>query len=171
MIGKLWKRALLAVALVPLLALDGRAAERDLNERQASLSKELSAIPGLQVKVERKGDTTELVAPIGELFAGRKAAISKDKGPLIDSVADVVKRYPDVRISLVGHTDSRGNHKKLMELSTERAEAVFTALVNRGVEPARLGVIGKGPDEPMADNRSRRGRGQNNRVELVFAFP
>ena len=52
-------------------------------------------------------------------------------------------------------------------LSVRRAEAVFSYLVNRGVDPERFRVEGFGKSQPIASNATEAGRAQNRRVELV----
>jgi len=44
------------------------------------------------------------------------------------------------------------------------------ALASRGADTKRFLVSGKGPDEPLTDNKSASGRAQNNRVEVVFLY-
>jgi OOP family OmpA-OmpF porin len=52
-------------------------------------------------------------------------------------------------------------------LSTDRADAVVKALVNRGIVASRLKGAGVGPYSPVASNRAEEGKAKNRRVELV----
>ena len=61
-------------------------------------------------------------------------------------------------------------HDKLVTLYETRAQAVFAALVSRGVESKRLMPSGVGSDEAIEDNRTSAGRAKNNRVEIVFLY-
>jgi outer membrane protein OmpA-like peptidoglycan-associated protein len=54
-----------------------------------------------------------------------------------------------------------------MRLSLARAESVRTFLVNNGVSPDRIRALGRGPDEPIAENRTAEGRANNRRVEII----
>ena len=64
-------------------------------------------------------------------------------------VAQLLNDYPGMSLELISHTDARGNDKKNMELSFNRARAVFTYLVKeKGIDGRRLIPIGKGETDP-----------------------
>jgi outer membrane protein OmpA-like peptidoglycan-associated protein len=66
-----------------------------------------------------------------------------------------------------GHTDNVGDAAANQALSEQRAASVRQALVERGIDGARLTAKGYGASAPVADNRSEDGRAKNRRVELV----
>ena len=72
----------------------------------------------------------------------------------------------DARVQVVGHTDDVGNRQANLALSHARAEAVRDHLVTLGVPRANLAVLGKGPDEPVADNATDEGRARNRRIQF-----
>ncbi len=73
------------------------------------------------------------------------------------------------RIRFVGHTDSQGDETANRRLSQRRAQAVRDWLVrNRGLDPARTRVEGRGPDQPIASNDTPEGRRANRRVEVIL---
>jgi flagellar motor protein MotB len=55
-------------------------------------------------------------------------------------------------------------------LSNARAQAIYEALVAKGVDAKRLMVSGQGPNEPLVSNRTAADRARNNRVEIVFLY-
>jgi outer membrane protein OmpA-like peptidoglycan-associated protein len=64
-------------------------------------------------------------------------------------VAKLLNDYPGMSLELISHTDARGNDKKNMELSFNRARAVFTYLVKeKGIDGRRLIPVGKGETDP-----------------------
>ncbi len=79
----------------------------------------------------------------------------------IDRTANVLNRYPQTTILVAGHTDSSGSESYNQQLSERRAQAVRDALVNRGVDPRRLQVIGYGESQPISSSDA-----MNRRVEL-----
>ena len=64
-------------------------------------------------------------------------------------VAQLLNDYPEMSLELISHTDARGNDKQNLELSYNRARAVFTYLVKeKGIDGRRLVPIGKGEADP-----------------------
>jgi outer membrane protein OmpA-like peptidoglycan-associated protein len=136
--------------------------------RDEAMARDASAIAGVKVRLERRGDVQRMVLPLTGLFAKRSTVLSAE-GPL-DGVGALLKKYPTYTVQVIGHTDNRGKHGELLALSLARAQSVFSALVSRGVDPKRLMVSGQGPDEPITDNKSAAGREQNNRVEVIILY-
>jgi outer membrane protein OmpA-like peptidoglycan-associated protein len=96
-----------------------------------------------------------------------KATIKPVSNPLLDEVAEAMKGHAEiVKIEVQGHTDDRGQIRFNEKLSQARAASVMDALVQRGVEVGRLVAKGYGPSQPIADNRTERGRQQNRRVQF-----
>ncbi|MBM3316524.1 MAG: OmpA family protein [Candidatus Eisenbacteria bacterium] len=89
-----------------------------------------------------------------------------DPIPLLDQIADVLKRQPETRVTIVGHTDSRGSDEYNQRLSLRRAEAIRDYLVRKGVPAEQMMVDGKGESEPVASNETDEGRARNRRIEF-----
>ena len=102
----------------------------------------------------------------GIYFAVNKAKIRPASYKTLNKAAKVLKKYADLKLIIRGHTDNTGNKAHNMKLSGERAEAVKAYLVKRGIDAARLQAVGVGPDEPVADNKTRKGRAKNRRIEF-----
>lgn len=86
--------------------------------------------------------------------------------PTLDKIAAVLKEKTDKNISIEGHTDNWGEKEYNQTLSEKRATSVYYALVERGVKPERLTVVGHGMNKPLASNANEIGRQQNRRVEI-----
>jgi outer membrane protein OmpA-like peptidoglycan-associated protein len=72
-------------------------------------------------------------------------------------------------VEIEGHTDSTGSDELNQKLSTERAAAVQTYLLNQGVAETAVSARGLGKDSPIASNDTAAGRRQNRRVEIVVS--
>ncbi len=71
---------------------------------------------------------------------------------------------------VVGHTDSTGSNEYNQGLSERRADAARNFLVGAGLDPDRVTAVGRGEEEPIADNSTDAGRQANRRVEVaIFA--
>jgi arylsulfatase A-like enzyme len=96
-----------------------------------------------------------------------KAVIKPDSNALLDDIATTLKHFPQWRLRITGHTDSSGKPEYNEELSMNRANAIKQALVERGIDAARLETLGMGEKQPVASNDTPEGQALNRRVELV----
>lgn len=88
----------------------------------------------------------------------------------LNKIAEIMGRYPQTQIVVVGHTDDVGSDQYNLELSLRRANAVADYLIMRGVAMSRMGTEGRGELEPIGNNATVAGRAQNRRVE-IFVVP
>ncbi len=103
----------------------------------------------------------------GVNFVIGSARLTGEAKSILNVVADNLKQYPNIRITLIGHTDNTGSAAANKRLSEARALAVAEYLASRGVDPSRMQYAGKGESEPIASNATARGRAKNRRVELI----
>ena len=102
----------------------------------------------------------------GVNFASGSAQILPESEQGLERALEALKRHPDVRVEIAGHTDSQGNARRNQRLSRKRAAAVRTWFVRHGLDTSRFDVVGHGSDQPTATNESPEGRAQNRRIEL-----
>ena len=111
---------------------------------------------------------TGRVAVYGIYFDTGKAVVKPESDPALKEIVNLLANQTDLKIYVVGHTDSVGAFDYNMNLSQRRAEAVVEVLVSRySVARGRLKAHGVGPLVPATSNRSDDGRAKNRRVELV----
>jgi outer membrane protein OmpA-like peptidoglycan-associated protein len=103
----------------------------------------------------------------GVQFEPDKDVLKRSALPVLDRAIKALKKYPEVRIEISGHTDSTGDPSN-GGMSRPRAEAVKKYLVERGIEEARLEVRGAGSDEPIDTNKTASGRARNRRIEFTI---
>ncbi|HMJ03964.1 MAG TPA: OmpA family protein [Conexibacter sp.] len=102
----------------------------------------------------------------GISFAANQAKIKPSSFPTLDAAAKVLSEYPALRVEISGHTDSSGKAERNLELSAQRADAVKTYLVGKGVAAERVTTRGAGSNEPAGDDATKEGRAQNRRIEF-----
>ena len=100
------------------------------------------------------------------LFDLGKATIKPQSAETLDNIVKVLNDFKNAKFSVEGYTDSTGNKAKNIKLSEERAYSVKAYLVEKGINPARLSAKGFGPENPIADNKTKKGRELNRRVEI-----
>ena len=104
----------------------------------------------------------------GIYFAFARADIRPVSENVLKQIAAVMRKNPDWKLKIDGHTDSIGGDNANLELSKRRAEAVKTALVKRyGILASRLNTGGYGAAQPQDKNDTAEGRARNRRVVLT----
>jgi outer membrane protein OmpA-like peptidoglycan-associated protein len=110
-----------------------------------------------------------MVMTLGDvLFDTGRAELKSGATRKIDQLAQFLTEHPDRRVQIEGFTDSVGSDSYNEDLSQRRADAVKAALINRGIEPSRIGTEGYGKAYPVANNNDSGGRQLNRRVEVVI---
>jgi len=121
-----------------------------------------------EIKEETKALFTKALQ--GIQFETGKNVISKSSFPILDNVAKVLNDNPSYLLGIGGHTDNSGDAAQNMTLSQNRADAVKTYLVNKGIATSRLTATGFGQTIPVADNKTAAGKAKNRRVEFKVSF-
>ena len=97
-----------------------------------------------------------------------KSTIRKADDADLQKAIDFIKKYPGSKVSLVGYTDSIGTPQYNQKLSERRAAAVKNYLAAHGVDASRIEASGRGENDPIADNKTDKGRFENRRVEITI---
>lgn len=104
----------------------------------------------------------------GILFATNSAEVKNDSDGAIKEVAAALQENPEMKIKIVGHTDTDGKAEANLVLSGKRAEAVRELLVKvYKINISRIVTEGKGSSAPLTDDTSEEGKTKNRRVEFV----
>lgn len=86
----------------------------------------------------------------------------------LKEIAGVLTENADVKVKIIGHTDSDGDDNSNLELSKKRAAAVKKALADEfGIDASRMETEGQGETKPVGDNKTVEGKAQNRRVEFI----
>ena len=101
------------------------------------------------------------------LFDFDSAEIKSEAQPLLNEASEILKKNPEIKFEIDGHTDNIGSADYNMKLSERRAKAVMEYFVSRGIDPNRLTTKGFGFTRPVANNDTKEGQAKNRRVELT----
>jgi hypothetical protein len=106
----------------------------------------------------------------GVFFGPGSATASPEAERILRVMADNMRNdVPDVRVTLLGHTDASGSDASNESLSLRRAQNVLQTLVVDGVNPGQLGTVAVGRNQPIAPNDTAAGRARNRRVEFLIS--
>ena len=84
----------------------------------------------------------------------------------LDILVRLMNENPTLKIQIGGHTDNVGKPVDNLALSNNRAKAVVTYLVSKGIVATRLSAKGFGETQPIEDNKTEEGRAKNRRTEM-----
>lgn len=136
-------------------------ANQKLQQLQAQNQQAQAELDNIKQMIARKD-----ISPI--TFKSGSADLLAVSNPTLDKVAQIIKKYPDLKVRIEGHTDNVGSDDYNQQLSQERADAVKNYLVNQaGVPAGQVTSVGMGKGGPVADNSTLEGRAQNRRVEFI----
>ena len=148
-------------------AVAGNLWSKNMEDKRKAME---AATAGTGIEVARTQDNQlQVNVPSDLSFDIGRADIKPALRPVLDQFAQGLD--PKMRVRIVGHTDSTGNDAINDPLSVQRATSVRNYLSNRGVDPARTEVQGRGSREPVADNTTEAGRAMNRRVEIFLSEP
>ncbi|MGQ4659994.1 OmpA family protein [Lysobacter sp. F6437] len=109
----------------------------------------------------------------GVNFDFDKSTLRPDAVAILSEAVQILQRYPDLKVEVAGHTDSKGTDAYNQALSERRATAVYDYLTSNGIDASRMvGPNGYGESRPIAPNTNPdgsdnpEGRAQNRRTEL-----
>jgi len=110
------------------------------------------------------------------MFDSGEAVLKPDGQEVLQKVADLLAKHPEIKIHVIGHTDNvpiraaaRSRFASNWELSTARALAAVHFLSEQaGVDARRMGAVGYGEYRPLADNATAEGRAKNRRIAVAI---
>lgn len=148
----------------------------ELDQQQLDLERKIvelaTARRALQVEETATSLTMKLEGDV--LFDFDKAAVRPDAEKLLEKVAIVLGEFPEGKVTVEGHTDSKGGDKVNLDMSQRRADAVKTWLVKKKSIPEKMITTkGFGKTKPVAPNTNPdgsdnpEGRQQNRRVQIT----
>jgi OOP family OmpA-OmpF porin len=158
-------------------ALGGASADRSQLirrlEQQARIREQFRQIENMfssnEAVVLRNGNNL-IIRLVGLSFASGSTELAPDAEILLTKVQTAIEVFPQCRLTVEGHTDTKGKAKKNLALSDERAQAVKTYITEVMRIPAfRIEAVGYGDTRPVANNKTDQGRARNRRIDLIIA--
>ncbi len=144
------------------------------NEQEKTQIKEKEDKKALQrKKVKERRNRSKAQAQLDRILRSKpvefiyaKDELTKKSKRLINQVYAVLKKYPDIKVKIAGHTDSDGTKENNLKLSQKRADAIKRYLVKKGIKEDRLTAIGYGESRPLVKNDTAAHKQINRRVEF-----
>ncbi|MBX3161072.1 MAG: OmpA family protein [Deltaproteobacteria bacterium] len=152
--------------------------------QRAEIEKRIAAVEDIQkqfakmidtgaLKVTTRRGNLVLSLPAEVLFPSGVADLSKDGELKVLEVGITLKKFPDRRFMVIGHSDNQPPGKGSLyrdnwELSTARALTVTRFLVQAGMSPKNLVAAGAGEHDPIAGSATAADLARNRRIEIAL---
>lgn len=145
----------------------GGAAGAIIGNKMDKQAEEMEKVLG-DAEVRRVGEGIVIEFKDQILFGYDQATLSAASKNSLDKLVNVLQKYPDTNIEVIGHTDDKGSDSYNQGLSERRATSVANYLQSNGISSSRLITLGKGETDPKVANDSDTNRAENRRVEFVI---
>ncbi len=116
------------------------------------------------VTEEVQKEITDLARAI--YFQTGKMSFTDETAIRMEKVSAILNQYTTLKFDVEGHTDSTGSDKINSKLSQKRADAVRDYLIEKGFPADKITAKGYGSANPIGNNKTRKGRQENRRVEI-----
>ena len=141
----------------------GAVIGRQMDKQAEEIAREMG-----DAEVIREGEAILIKFKEKVLFAYDRSDLSETAKTNLDKLKNVLLKYPETNITVIGHTDSKGSELYNQTLSESRAVSVTSYTNQSGIAKIRLTPIGKGELDPIATNNTEEGSALNRRVEFVI---
>ena len=120
-------------------------------------------------RIDRQESSVCVTIGCDLLFESNSERIKPATSPEIDTVAEVVKKFPETNIKVDVHTDCIRSEEENLALSELQAWVIKKVMVDEGVAASRITARGWGESKPAASNATEAGRKANRRVTITLA--
>lgn len=138
-----------------------------IGKKMDQQAEEMKKVLG-DAEVKRVGEGIVIEFKDKVLFGFDRSDLGESARANLDKLTNVLKKYPDTNIEIIGHTDDKGTDTYNQGLSERRATSVGAYLRNNGVSSTRITTRGMGESDPKVPNDSEANRAENRRVEFVI---
>ena len=145
----------------------GGTAGAVIGRKMDKQAEEMKEVMG-DAEVKRVGEGIVVEFKDKVLFGYDQSDLSQQAQSSLKKLANVLEKYPDTNIEILGHTDDRGTDEYNQGLSQRRAASSAAYLRSNGISDARIKIKGMGESDPKASNETDEGRTENRRVEFVI---
>ena len=144
------------------------AAEKAAREKAAADSVAQAKIVAEQTKAEAENLLKNINATVYFGSGGSNITLDDKTNAAIQAICKAMNADRSLKIVIAGHTDNTGPLEANMKCGQKRAEALRDYMVKLGAPAENIECESKGPNEPIADNKTAAGRSKNRRASVTF---
>ena len=140
-------------------AVIGRKMDKQAEEMQKVLG---------DAEVKRVGEGIVIEFKDKVLFGYDRSDVSEQAQANLKKLSNILEKYPDTNIEIIGHTDDKGSDEYNLGLSERRANSAASYIRAQGIASTRVKTKGMGESDPKSPNDTDASRAENRRVEFVI---
>lgn len=153
--------------------------ERMRQEEQARLEREkalqeqaLADAREAEENAAVKKEFNEAIVELGNLihFDFDSFEIKQEYRPLLQTKAEILKKFDNVTMVIEGYCDDRGTEEYNLALGERRARAVYEFLILLGVAPERLSIVSYGEENPIDPGHNETAWAKNRRAQFRLTY-
>jgi outer membrane protein OmpA-like peptidoglycan-associated protein len=118
--------------------------------RDRAMEEAALAITGISTRFERQNDLQKLVLVLPDMFVRHQGGFTPEGAKALDAVRDLLKAFPSYPLRISGFADDPGKPGDGAVAALARANAVYWALVARGIDPRRMSIDSGAIPQAMA---------------------
>tara|TARA_B100000809_G_scaffold250625_1_gene283293 strand:- start:4728 stop:6122 length:1395 start_codon:yes stop_codon:yes gene_type:complete len=99
-------------------------------------------------------------------FELRESTFNKESSAKLDEMSKVMKKFPNLKLEIIGHSCDKGNDDVKQEISKKRADSVKNYIKKKGIDESRIKTIGVGDSKPSGPNDTEVNKAKNRRVHF-----
>ncbi|NWC94844.1 MULTISPECIES: OmpA family protein [unclassified Pseudomonas] len=141
----------------------------DVERTQVQLDVRTQQLKALQALDAKPSDRGQVITFGDVLFDTGKSDLKSGARRDTQQLAGFLENNLERKVRIEGFTDTVGSETSNQKLSERRADAVAFALIQQGVDPARIITHGYGEEYPVAGNDTASARQLNRRVEVIVS--
>lgn len=123
-----------------------------------------------EAEVQIIEDSIKVIFNGATFFNTGDVVLLPETHPMFERFANVLTKYSNTHVLILGHTDSMGDDNKNLELSNKRAQNAKKQLLYNNISQYRLSSWGMGEISPAYDNETEDGRARNRRIEFIILY-
>ncbi len=154
-----------------VIAMDESALQAEEARRAAEEAKRQEELRRLEEERRLKAERDSALALVAntktEAYPFDKVDLSNAQKSELDTIASILNKYQDVKITIIGHTCKIGYKNINLKKGLKRAQAAQDYLLEKGVNAEQISIESKGELEPLVENNSPKNRAQNRRIEFI----
>ena len=156
-LAKTKKEKLMETSLMPQQEVLKQETQQQESAPEVNTAKQLQTKDKAETKVAVQGAAESAKVTFPAIYFGfNRITIRPSEVSKLKNILCILKENPEMKVTVTGWCDTRGSVAVNRRISRQRAQALKSWLVTRGIAASRISVVGKGSDGSRTAPKARR---------------